>query len=146
MFVGGCAGSTAGGIKVSRYILVCKSIVRDIKQMLHPDAVASVRIDGKKVDDKTMHSINAYFAIYVIVFFSVLILLSTEPFDFETNFSATAACINNIGAGFGGVGPYSNYAAYSSGAKILLSVAMLLGRLEIFPLLLVFTPLFWKAR
>ena len=146
MFVGGCAGSTSGGIKISRFILVFKSIVRDIRQMLHPDAFSGIRYDGKKVDDKTIHGINAYFAIYCIVFFATLLLLSAEPFSFETNFSATAACFNNIGAGFGGVGPYANYAAYSPFSKLLLSLAMLLGRLEIFPMLLVFTPLFWKAK
>ncbi|MBQ9747129.1 MAG: TrkH family potassium uptake protein [Clostridia bacterium] len=146
MFVGGCAGSTAGGIKISRFILVGKSIVRDIKQMLHPDAVCGIRYDGKKIDDKTIHGVNAYFAIYFIMFFTVLLLLSFEPFDFETNFSATSACFNNIGSGFGGVGPYSNYIAYSSPSKLLLSISMLLGRLEIFPILMVFTPSFWKTK
>ncbi len=146
MFIGGCAGSTAGGIKVSRFIIACKSIVRDIKQMLHPAAVSGVRQDGKKVDDKTIHGINAYFTFYFIVFFVALLLISAEPFGFETNFSAVSACFNNIGAGFGAVGPYGGYAAYSSFAKIVLSALMLLGRLEIFPLLLVFTPIFWKAK
>ena len=146
MFIGGCAGSTAGGIKVPRFILACKSIVRDIKQMLHPAAVSGIRYEGKKVDDKTIHGVNAYFTFYFIIFFVALLLISAEPFGFETNFSAVSACFNNIGAGFGAVGPYGSYAAYSSFAKIVLSALMLLGRLEIFPLLLVFTPIFWKAK
>ena len=146
MFIGGCAGSTAGGIKISRFIIACKSIVRDIKQMLHPSAVAGLRYEGKKLDDKTIHAVNAYFTFYFIIFFIALLLISAEPFGFETNFSAVAACFNNIGAGFGAVGPYGNYAAYSSFAKIILSLIMLLGRLEIFPLLLIFTPIFWKSK
>ena len=146
MFIGGCAGSTAGGIKISRFIIACKSIVRDIKQMLHPSAVAGLRYDGKKLDDKTIHAVNAYFTFYFIIFFIALLLISAEPFGFETNFSAVAACFNNLGAGFGAVGPYGNYAAYSSFAKIILSLIMLLGRLEIFPLLLIFTPIFWKSK
>ena len=146
MFVGGCAGSTAGGIKISRFIIAFKSIVRDIKQMLHPAAVSGVRYEGKKLDDKTIHGVNAYFTFYFIVFFIGLLLISFEPFGFETNFSAVSACFNNIGAGFGAVGPYGNYAAYSAFGKIVLSALMLLGRLEIFPLLLVFTPIFWKSK
>ena len=146
MFIGGCAGSTSGGIKISRYILVFKSIFRDIKHMIHPSAVSSIRINGKKADDKTIHSTNAYFAVYFIIFFIILLLLSLEPFDFETNFSATAACFNNIGFGFGAVGPIGSYAAYSIPAKLLLSLAMLLGRLEIFPIILAFTPMLWKRK
>ena len=146
MFVGGCAGSTAGGIKILRFILVFKAIFRDIKQMLHPSAVSSIRFDGKKVDDRTINGISLYFAFYFIIFFIVLLLLSFEPFDFETNFTATAACFNNIGAGFGGVGPLGNYAAYSPMAKLLLVFTMLLGRLEIFPMLLLIMPSFWNKK
>ena len=146
MFIGGCAGSTAGGIKISRFIIACKSILRDIKQMIHPSAVSGVRYAGKKLDDKTIHGVNAYFTFYFMIFFVALLLISFEPFGFETNFSAVSACFNNIGAGFGAVGPYGNYAAYSSFAKLVLSALMLLGRLEIFPMLLVFTPVFWKAK
>ena len=146
MFIGGCAGSTAGGIKILRYILVFKAIFRDIKQMLHPSAVASIRFDGKIVDDKTINGISLYFAVYFIIFFIVLLLLSFEPFDFETNFTATAACFNNIGAGLGEVGPLGNYAAYSPAAKLLLVFTMLLGRLEIFPILMLIMPSFWNKK
>ncbi len=146
MFVGGCAGSTSGGIKISRFILLIKSVFRDIKQMLHPTAVSSVRFDGKKVDDKTIHGVSTYFAFYFIIFFVILMLLGLEPFDFETNFTAVSACLNNIGPGFGMVGPLGSFSAYSVPAKFLLSFAMLLGRLEIFPILLLLMPSFWARK
>ncbi len=146
MFVGGCAGSTSGGIKISRFILLIKAVFRDIKQMLHPTAVASIRFDGKKVDDKTIHGVSTYFAFYFIIFFVILMLLGFEPFDFETNFTAVSACLNNIGPGFGVVGPLGSFSAYSVPAKFLLSFAMLLGRLEIFPILLLLMPSFWARK
>ncbi len=146
MFVGGCAGSTSGGIKISRFILLIKAVFRDIKQMLHPTAVSSIRFDGKKVDDKTIHGVSTYFAFYFIIFFVILMLLAFEPFDFETNFTAVSACLNNIGPGFGVVGPLGSFSAYSVPAKFLLSFAMLLGRLEIFPILLLFMPSFWAKK
>jgi len=146
MFVGGCAGSTSGGIKVSRFVIVIKTIYRDIKHMLHPRSVGSVNFEGKKIDNQTINGVSVYFAVYFILFLCMLLLLSLEPFDFETNFTATAACFNNVGPGLAGVGPMSSFAAYSAPAKILLSFAMLLGRLEIFPILLVFTPFLWKKK
>ncbi|MBQ8403546.1 MAG: TrkH family potassium uptake protein [Clostridia bacterium] len=146
MFVGGCAGSTSGGIKISRFILLIKAVFRDIKQMLHPTAVSGVRFDGKKVDDKTIHGVSTYFAFYFIIFFVILMLISFEPFDFETNFTAVSACLNNIGPGFGAVGPLASFSAYSVPAKFLLSFAMLLGRLEIFPILLLLMPSFWARK
>jgi len=144
MFIGGCAGSTAGGIKVSRFIIAIKTFFRDIRQMIHPRSVSGVSLDGRKLDDKTIHGVNSYFALYLILFLCIFLLISLEPFDFETNFTATLACFNNIGPGLGAVGPASSFAAYSAPAKLLLSFAMLLGRLEIFPIILIFTPSFWK--
>lgn len=144
MFIGGCAGSTAGGIKVSRFIIAIKTFFRDIRQMIHPRSVSGVSLDGRKLDDKTIHGVNSYFALYLILFLCIFLLISLEPFDFETNFTATLACFNNIGPGLGVVGPASSFAAYSAPAKLLLSLAMLLGRLEIFPMILIFTPSFWK--
>lgn len=146
MFVGGCAGSTSGGIKVSRYVIVVKTIFRDIKRMLHPRALGSVKFEGKAVDNQTINSVSVYFSIFFILFFVLLLLLSFEPFDFETNFTAVAACFNNVGPGLAGVGPASNFSAYSDFSTIILSIAMLLGRLEIFPILLIFTPIFWKRK
>lgn len=149
MFVGACAGSTGGGIKISRFVIAIKTIFKDIKHMLHPRSVGSVKFEGKAIDSQTINGISVYFAIYFILFFVILFLLSFETgeaFDFETNFTAVTACFNNIGPGLANVGPASNFSAYSSFSKIILSVAMLLGRLEIFPILLVFTPVFWKKK
>lgn len=140
MFIGGCAGSTAGGLKVSRVILLIKNVFREIRQLLHPRSVSSVRFEGKNVDRQTLSGVNAYFAIYIICFAAVFLLISAEPFGFETNFTAVAACFNNVGPGFGAVGPAGGFSAYSAFAKYILSVAMLLGRLEIFPLILILAP------
>ncbi len=146
MFIGACAGSTCGGIKISRFMIAFKTFLRDIKRMLHPRSVGSVNFEGKKVDNQTINNVSAYFAVYFMLFFILLTILSIEPFDFETNFSAMASCFNNVGPGLAGVGPLSSYALYSPWAKMLLSVAMLFGRLEIFPLLLIFTPNIWKKK
>lgn len=148
MFIGACAGSTAGGIKVSRVILLFKMGLREIKRMIHPRSVVSIKFEGKEVDDHTKHSVTTYFAVYMVCFFFIFLLLSFEeaPFDFETNFSAVAACFNNIGPGFGIVGPMGSFAGYSDFSKILLSFAMLLGRLEIFPLLIALIPSTWKRK
>lgn len=146
MFVGGCAGSTAGGIKISRFIIAVKSFFRDIRKMLHPSAVSSIKFEGKKVEDKTRHGVSTYFSLYFIIFLVLFLLISFEPFDFETNFTAVSACFNNVGPGLGAVGPMASFAAYSVPAKILLSFAMLMGRLEIFPLLILLAPSFWKRK
>ena len=146
MFIGACAGSTGGGIKVSRVIIAIKSIHRDIKKMIHPRAIASVKFEGKSLDNSTVNGISVYFVVYFIVFFVLLLLISLNGFDFETTFSATTACYNNIGPGLAGAGPMSNYADFSVFSKIILSFAMLLGRLEIFPMLLIFAPFMWKKK
>ncbi len=146
MFVGGCAGSTAGGIKVSRFIIAIKTVIKDVRKMLHPRSVSVVKLEGKKVDDKTINSVSTYFAFYFIMFLIIFLLLSLEPFDFETNFTAVSACFNNIGPGLSAVGPMGSFSVYSDAATLLLSFAMLLGRLEIFPILLIFTPSMWKKK
>ncbi len=146
MFIGGCAGSTAGGIKVSRVMLILRMVRRDLKRMLHPRSVGVVKMDGKRVDEETLTGVSSYLAVYVVVFLMIVLLLSIEPFDFETTFTAAAACFNNIGPGFGAVGPTSSFSAFSPAAKLLLSLAMLLGRLEIFPILLAFSPSMWKKK
>jgi len=146
MFIGGCAGSTAGGLKVSRVMLLFKSIRRDVKRMLHPRSVAVVKLEGKAVDEPTIHGSTVYFAVYSAIFFVFLLLLSLEPFDFESTFTAVSACFNNIGPGLGAFGPASSFAAYSPFGKLLLSAAMLLGRLEIFPLLIAFSPSTWTKK
>ncbi len=143
MFIGSCAGSTGGGLKVSRIVLALKTVSSEIKRLLHPRSVSVVRLDGKAVEKTTLQSVTIYFSVFAICYMAIFLLLSFEPFGFETNFSAVAACINNIGPGFGLVGPTGSFAMYSEFSKILLSFAMLLGRLEIFPLLLTFLPQTW---
>ena len=146
MFIGGCAGSTAGGLKVSRVVMMIKMIRREFMKMIHPRSVSAVRIEGKKVDDTTLNGVNVYFALYMVIYFAVFLLLCLEPFDFETNFTAVAACYNNIGPGFGAVGPMGSFSGYSAFSKIVLSATMLLGRLEIYPLLFALIPSTWTNK
>lgn len=146
MFIGACAGSTAGGLKTSRVIILFKMIRKEIRKMTHPRSVSSVKFEGKEVDEGTQRSVTTYFAIYFISILLIFLLLSLEPFSLETNFSAVVSCFNNVGPGFDGVGPMENYSMYSPFSKLLLSFAMLLGRLEIFPLLIAFIPSTWRKR
>jgi len=143
MISGACAGSTAGGLKVSRTVMLFKSVVKEIRKMLHPRSVGKVHFEGKSVEESTLNSVSTYFVIYMICFLAIFLLIAFEPFGFETNFSAVAACFNNVGPGFAGVGPTSNYSAYTDFSKIALSFAMLLGRLEIFPIIIFFSPYTW---
>jgi len=148
MFIGGMAGSTAGGFKVSRVIILFKKIGNDLKRTLHPNTMTVVKFEGKKVDESTINGVASYTAIYALLILVVFFLLSLDPginpaTAIETNFSATVACINNIGPGLGEIGPMSSYAVYSPFSKIVLSIAMLLGRLEIYPLLLTLNPMTW---
>lgn len=144
MFIGGCAGSTAGGFKVSRVVLLGKSIRQNIRQLLHPHSVGVVRMEGKRVDEDTLNGVNAYLAIYCVLFAGIFLLLCLEPFDVETNLSAAASCFNNVGPAFGDA--YANFSVYSPWATVLLSVAMLLGRLEIFPLIMLVLPFAWRRK
>ena len=144
MFVGGCAGSTGGGLKAVRVVILFKSIKKELKRLLHPRSVKTVMSEGKRLDDETLSGVTSYFAVYTLCIVLVFLLLSFEPFSFETNFTASVACFNNIGPGLADVGPAASFAQYSDFSKIVLSFAMLLGRLEVFPLLLGLNPLIWK--
>ena len=147
MFIGACAGSTAGGLKISRVVIMLRMGLREIKRMIHPRSVGSVKFDGKDIDEHTKSSITTYFAVYMMCFMGFFLLLSLEgAFDFETNFSAVAACFNNIGPALGKVGPAGSFAGYSDFSKAILSFAMLFGRLEIFPLLIALIPSTWKKK
>ncbi len=143
MFTGACAGSTAGGLKISRVVLIFKAIRSNLKHMLHTRSVESIRFEGKAVDNATIRNVTSYLGIYMLCFVAIFLILCIEPFDLETNISAVAACFNNVGPGFSAVGPVSNYSAYSDLSTWVLSFAMLLGRLEIFPVLLIFSPSVW---
>ena len=139
MFLGACAGSTGGGLKISRVMLLFKMIGREIKKLVHPRSVSVVKFEGKTVEEKTLSSVSSYFAIYIVCILLVFLLISFEPFGMESNFSAAVSCFNNIGPGFDAVGPTLNFADYSAFSKLVLSAAMLLGRLEIFPLIIAFS-------
>lgn len=144
MFVGGCAGSTAGGLKVSRVMLLFKNFTRELKTLLHPRSVNSIKFEGKTIDKSTISNVNSYFSIYFFCFFAFFLLMCINGLDFETTFTATASCFNNVGPGLGIAGPFGGYAGFSNFSKIVLTFAMLFGRLEIFPLILFFTPSTWK--
>lgn len=146
LFTGACAGSTAGGLKISRVVLLFKMIAREVKTMIHPRAVATVKFEGKEVDKHTQNSVTTYFAVYILCIFVFFLIISLEPFDFETNFTAAATCFNNVGPGFGMVGPAGSFAVYSDLSKVVLSLAMLMGRLEIFPILIALIPSTWTKR
>jgi trk system potassium uptake protein TrkH len=146
MMVGACAGSTGGGFKCGRLLLVLKSLGRNIRKILNPQKVQVIRNNGKVVSENILDNTNAYLAAYVIIVVACFTLISLDGFSVETNFSATLACFNNIGPGFAAVGPMCNYSAYSAFSKILLSIAMLAGRLEIFPILVLFSRRTWTKR
>ena len=144
MFVGGCAGSTAGGLKVARAIICFKSIKHSLKQIVHPNGYYSVRMDGKKIDDKTVLSVLNYFFIYMIIFTIGIIIISLDGFDFTTTLTSVITTLNNIGPGLGLVGPTGNFSAFSDVSKLVFSILMIIGRLEIYPILLLLTPDLWK--
>ena len=146
MFVGACAGSTGGGMKVARIVILAKTSVCNMRKMLHPNAVATVRFEGKPIGEKNIRSVHLFLTVYLIVFTISCLLLSLEEMDLVTTFTAVAACMNNIGPGLEVVGPMGNFAAFSPWAKVLLSFDMLVGRLEIFPMLLLFAPSIWKRK
>ena len=146
MFIGACAGSTGGGIKVSRIVLMGKMVFNELRFMVRPRSVNSVHFEGKRVEGKVLKSVANYFLIYIICFFCLFLVISFEPFGFESNFTAVTACFNNIGPGFAAVGPMESFAGYSMFSKLVLSFAMLLGRLEIFPLIIALTPRTWTKK
>ncbi|MDD3411004.1 MAG: potassium transporter TrkG, partial [Eubacteriales bacterium] len=144
MIIGACAGSTGGGLKVSRLIILVKTFFSEVRRTIHPRMVSTIHMDGKALSSDTIQGTRAYFTIYMLVIFVSTLLLSVKGPDFTTNLTAELACFNNIGPGIGLVGPMGNYAMYSPFAKMLLSLNMLLGRLEIFPLLVLFSPSVWR--
>ena len=147
MFIGACAGSTAGGLKVSRVVLLFKTIRREIRHLLHPRSVTSVRFEGKPVDSAILISIGTYFSLYIGLFALFWFIVSFQPgFDGVSNFTAVAACYNNIGPGLNLVGPAASYSAYRPIFKIVLSLAMLFGRLEIYPMLISLSPSIWISK
>ena len=144
MIVGACAGSTGGGLKIARILLLSKSLKRNIGQVLKPRKVQVVRNNGNVVDEKILDNANAYLAAYVVIIFLSYLVISLDNFSVGTNFTAVLACFNNIGPGLEAVGPTCNFSAYSTLSKLVLCFDMLAGRLEIFPMLVLFSRSTWR--
>ena len=147
MFIGACAGSTGGGLKVGRVMLLVKTFVREVRLMLHPRSVHVIRTDGKRVDEETVRGAASFFITYMLLFSASVMLVATfDNFDLVTNFTSVTACINNIGPGLEIVGPMGNYSLFTDASKLVLTFDMLAGRLELFPMLMIFAPATWKNR
>lgn len=146
MFIGGCAGSTSGGLKVQRFIIMFKSAKKSIKQTLNPKSINIVTSDDKFLDISIVHGVHAYLIIYLGFFLISLLLISLNNVDFSTSFTAITTCINNIGPGLAKVGPTENFSFFSNLSKIVLSIDMLLGRLECFPIIILFSPAIWRKK
>lgn len=144
MFVGACAGSTGGGIKVSRFIILLKAMKKEIKQYLHPRQIRKIRMDGRVVEHEVVRNVNVFMVVYIMIFATSVFILAFDNLDLITNFTAVAATFNNIGPGLELVGPTANFNVFSDVGKYVLIFDMLAGRLEIFPLLLVFFPDTWR--
>ena len=141
-FIGACAGSTGGGIKVIRVLLLFKQGIREIKRLIHTNAIFTIKIGDKPISDRIIEAVWGFLAVYIVIFTILLLALMATEIDFTTAFSALSACMNNLGPGLGEVS--QNYYAINNFAKWILCFAMLLGRLEIFTLLVLFTPAFWR--
>ena len=144
MFIGACAGSTGGGIKVSRFITVIKTVFKEINSYIHPKSIKKIKMDGKPIEHEVMRATNVYFITFFVLFVFSLFVISLEEKDLITNFTAVAATINNIGPGLEMVGPTQNFAHFAPLSKYVLMFDMLAGRLELFPMLLLFVPTIWK--
>lgn len=145
-FFGACASSTGGGIKIARLIILVKSALREMGRMIRPRSVRVLKLDQKPIDKEVINGANVYFTLYMCVMAVALLLLSFNGLDFETTFTSVVACINNVGPGLGLVGPMGNYAIFTDFSKIVLSFIMLVGRLEIFPILMLFSPSVWRKK
>ena len=144
MFIGACAGSTGGGIKVSRFLILGKTLAKELKTALHPQVVAPARMDGKLLNHETIRATNVFIAAYFFIFAASFLLISLDGFDMVTNFTAIAATLNNIGPGLAQVGPMMNFGSFTNPAKLVMTFDMLAGRLEIFPMLVLFLPDTWR--
>jgi trk system potassium uptake protein TrkH len=146
MFIGACAGSTGGGFKISRLIIILKSFKKEIKKLFHPNSVTVIKLENKPIDSSISHSTVNYFMMYIVIMIGSVIAISVDNFDFTTNSTAVISCFNNIGPGLNVVGPMGNYGGYSIFSKLVLSFGMLFGRLEILPMLVLFNPKAWANK
>lgn len=146
MFIGGCAGSTAGGLKMGRMLLVLKNLRRNIRRLLSPQRVEVVRMNGNRIGEDVLNNVNTYLAAYCVIMVASFLLISVDGLSVTTNFSAVVACFNNIGPGLDAVGPTCNFSVYSWFSKLILIFDMLAGRLEIFPILILFSKSTWRHK
>ncbi len=144
MFIGACAGSTGGGLKVSRVMLLLRTAKRSMRRMIHSRSVESIRFEGRIMEEDTLNTCMIYLTVYCLVTVASVVLVSLNNFPFEVNVTAVIACINNIGPGLGMVGPAGNFASFSGLSKLVLAFDMLAGRLELFPVLFLFTVKTWR--
>lgn len=144
MFVGACAGSTGGGMKVSRFVILFKTIRKELSIMIHPRMVKKIKMDGHNLTGEVLRSTNVYVAVYFVILFASVLLISVDELNFTTNFTAVAATLNNIGPGLDLVGPARNFSVFSDFSKFILMFDMLAGRLELFPMLILLLPSCWK--
>ena len=144
MFIGGCAGSTAGGMKVSRWLISIKGFIREMFTLIHPRQVKKVTLDGRPVDKEVVRSVSSYIVCFVLLYVISLLVISLDGRDLVTNFTAVAATINNVGPGLSGVGPAANFADFSNLSKLMLTFNMIAGRLELFPMLILLSPSTWR--
>jgi len=144
MFVGACAGSTGGGMKVSRFVIMFKTVMKELRGYIHPKSIQKINMDEKPIPHEVVRSVNVYLITFIVVFVSSVFLISFDGNDLTTNFTAIAATINNIGPGLSKVGPTCNFGFFSPLSKIVMIIDMLAGRLELFPLLILFHPSIWR--
>ena len=144
MFIGACAGSTGGGIKVSRVIMMLKSVKRELNAYLHPKSVRMIKMEGKALDQGAISSVAVYFITFTLIFAVSFLLVALEGRDLTTNFTAVLTTMNNMGPGLADVGPSKNFGGLSILSKYVLMFDMLAGRLELFPMLVLFHPVLWK--
>ncbi len=144
MLVGACGGSTGGGMKVGRIVILCRAAGREASQIVHPNMVKSIKTDGRVIEDKTVREVLVFFFIYMLIIVGAALLVSLDGFDAESSVTAVIAAISNIGPGLGVVGPAGNFADFSGISKLILSFCMLAGRLELFPMLVLMSPSSWK--
>ena len=143
-FIGACAGSTGGGIKCSRILILIRSARREVRSIIHPRAVSVVRLDGAPLSESTLHTTQCYFIINLFLVFGLAVVVGLDNFSFSTTLTAVITCISNVGPGLDLVGPMGNFSAFSVLSKLVLSFAMVLGRLEMYPILVLFSRNAWK--
>lgn len=144
LFLGACGGSTAGGIKISRVVILMKMVAREIRRIVHPRSVNLIKLDGYKVDEDSIRSASGFFILYILILLGSFMLISLDNFDFITNITAVTTCLSNVGPGLAMAGPVENLSFFSGFAKLVLCMDMLLGRLEIFPIIMLFAPSIWR--